>query len=73
MGKKLLIKNAAELVTCRGKAPKSGEAMAAWIETRPEDVVMRLDSGCRGVAPGQYAVCYDGERVVGSSVISGAS
>ena len=28
MGKKLLIKNAAELVTCRGKAPKSGEAMA---------------------------------------------
>ena len=28
MGKKLLIKNATELVTCRGKAPKSGEAMA---------------------------------------------
>ena len=28
MGKKLLIKNAAELVTCQGRAPKTGEAMA---------------------------------------------
>lgn len=50
-----------------------GEAMDAWIETRRDVVVMRLDSGCRGVAPGQYAICYNGERVVGSSVISGAS
>ena len=50
-----------------------GEAMNAWIETRADAVVMQLDSGCRGVAPGQYAVCYDGERVVGSSVILRAS
>ncbi len=48
MGKKLLIKNAAELVTCRGRAPKAGAAMAdigiindgaMWIE---DGVIQRV-------------------------------
>lgn len=47
-----------------------GEPMAAWIESDGDEITMRLQAGCRGVAPGQYAVCYDGDRVVGSSVIA---
>src|SRR5665647_3272389 len=48
MARKLLLKNAAELVTCRGKAPKTGAAMAdigvipdgaMWIE---EGVIRRV-------------------------------
>lgn len=47
-----------------------GAAMPAWIQAADDQIVMNLDEGCRGVAPGQYAVCYDGDRVVGSSVIA---
>ncbi len=47
-----------------------GEPLPATIETAGERIVMRLDAGTRGVAPGQYAVSYDGDRVVGSSIIS---
>ncbi len=47
-----------------------GEAMPAEIEQVGEELLVRLDQPCRGVAPGQYAVCYDGEQVVGSAVIA---
>ena len=49
-----------------------GEPRDAWISTEGDQIVMRLDEGYPGVAPGQYAVCYDGDRVVGSSVIASA-
>lgn len=47
-----------------------GEAMDCWIESDGREVVMQLDVACRGVAPGQYAVCYDGDQVIGSAVIA---
>ncbi len=50
-----------------------GAACDAWISTEDDQIVMRLDEGYRGVAPGQYAVYYEGDRVVGSSVISAAA
>ena len=50
-----------------------GEAMPATIECAAGEVVMILGEPARGVAPGQYAVVYDGDRVVGSSVIAATS
>lgn len=50
-----------------------GEPMPATIAAEGDQIVLRLDAGCRGVAPGQYAVCYDGDRVVGSAVIASAA
>ncbi|WIY83839.1 tRNA 2-thiouridine(34) synthase MnmA [Propionimicrobium sp. PCR01-08-3] len=49
-----------------------GEPRDAWIGMDQGEIVMRLDEGYRGVAPGQYAICYDGDKVIGSSVISSA-
>lgn len=47
-----------------------GAGLAAWIELVDDQLVLRLDEGYRGVAPGQYAVCYEGERVIGSAIIA---
>lgn len=47
-----------------------GAALAAQIEASEDGVLIRLAQGHRGVAPGQYAVLYDGDRVIGSAVIS---
>ena len=44
--------------------------VAATISHRDGELGIALDEPIRGVAPGQYAMCYDGDRVVGSCVIS---
>ena len=40
--------------------------------TGPDTAVILLDTPALGVAPGQAAVCYDGDRVLGGGWISGA-
>ncbi len=47
-----------------------GAALPALIEAGEDHVEIQLAEPIRGVAPGQQAVFYDGERVVGSGVIS---
>lgn len=44
--------------------------VAATISHRDGEIYMQLAEPIRGVAPGQYAMCYDGDRVVGSCIIS---
>ncbi len=47
-----------------------GEPMPATIESRGDGVHIELDESAFGIAPGQAAVYYDGDRVVGSATIS---
>lgn len=46
-----------------------GRAVPATIDSDGAQVVIELDQPGRGIAPGQYAVCYQGDRVIGSAVI----
>lgn len=48
-----------------------GEAMSATITADADRVEIELDQPTYGIAPGQAAVHYDGERVVGSATIAG--
>lgn len=50
-----------------------GEAMLATIEAAAGQVRIELDEPAFGIAPGQAAVYYDGDRVVGSATITAAS
>ncbi|MCA0294001.1 MAG: tRNA 2-thiouridine(34) synthase MnmA [Actinobacteria bacterium] len=47
-----------------------GEAMPAFIAAIGDGVRIELDEPAYGIAPGQAAVYYDGDRVVGSATIS---
>lgn len=47
-----------------------GEAMAATITAEGDRIEIELDQPAYGIAPGQAAVHYDGERVVGSATIA---
>ncbi len=47
-----------------------GEPMPATIEAAGGDVRIELDEETYGIAPGQAAVYYDADRVVGSATIS---
>ncbi len=47
-----------------------GDAMPALIEADAAQMRIELDAPAFGIAPGQAAVCYDGDRVVGSATIS---
>jgi tRNA-uridine 2-sulfurtransferase len=47
-----------------------GEPMPATIAASDDAVRVVLDTPAFGIAPGQAAVCYDGERVVGASTIA---
>lgn len=46
-----------------------GEAMPATVTTTPDGWVVELDAPAHGVAPGQGAVAYDGDEVVGAATI----
>jgi tRNA-uridine 2-sulfurtransferase len=46
-------------------------ACTAWLDE--DQVCIRLHHPARGVAKGQAAVLYDGDAVLGSATISGAS
>ena len=48
-----------------------GDPVDATITTVAGGVVMDLEQTLRGVAPGQAAVFYDGDLVVGSATICG--
>ncbi len=47
-----------------------GEAMPATITATAEGIEIELDRPAFGIAPGQAAVHYDGDRVVGSATIA---
>ncbi len=47
-----------------------GEAMPATIEADGAGVRIGLDEPAYGIAPGQAAVYYDGDRVVGSATVA---
>ncbi len=47
-----------------------GDALPALIEAAADRVRIELDEPAFGIAPGQAAVHYDGDRVVGSATIS---
>ena len=47
-----------------------GEAMPATISATTAGIEIELDAPAFGIAPGQAAVHYDGERVVGSATIA---
>jgi len=51
-----------------------GEAVPAYVEELPDGAGLRLQlsSPARGIAPGQTAALYDGERVLGSATIERA-
>lgn len=50
-----------------------GEAMPATITAKADGVRIDLDAPAFGIAPGQAAVTYEGDRVVGASTIAVAS
>jgi tRNA-specific 2-thiouridylase len=47
-----------------------GEAMVAQVTASLNQVAVLLETAATGIAPGQAAVIYDGDRVVGSATIS---
>ena len=51
-----------------------GEAVPAYVQTSPSDggLLLELESPARGIAPGQTAALYDGDRVLGSATIERA-
>jgi tRNA-specific 2-thiouridylase len=54
---------------CRAQLRAHGDAVAAVVSVAGDEVTVVLDEPVRGVAPGQAAVLYDGERVLGSATI----
>jgi tRNA-uridine 2-sulfurtransferase len=55
---------------CEVKIRYRSRAAAATVEPLPGDRFrVRFDEPCYGVAPGQAAVCYDGERLLGGGWI----
>jgi tRNA-specific 2-thiouridylase len=44
-------------------------AVAATVEARPEGFQLALDSPAYGIAPGQAAVLYNDDAVVGAGII----
>jgi tRNA-uridine 2-sulfurtransferase len=50
-----------------------GEPMPAMVTASGDEVVIELDAPATGIAPGQAAVYYDGDLVVGASTIAATS
>ena len=50
-----------------------GEAVGCVAEACADGLLLHLDTAVRGVAPGQSAVLYDGDRVVGSATIESSA
>ena len=47
-----------------------GRPVEAQIDFDGENVIVKLDEDLTALAPGQYAVLYDGDRVVGSTIVA---
>jgi tRNA-specific 2-thiouridylase len=55
---------------CQVQIRYNGDAFPATVEPlSPEQFVVTFDAPCTGVAPGQAAVCYDGDQVLGGGWI----
>jgi len=50
-----------------------GEPIPAWLTATGDAVAISLDEPARGIASGQAAVLYDGDRVGGSATIAGST
>jgi tRNA-uridine 2-sulfurtransferase len=61
-----------EPLRCLVQLRAHGQAYPAVCEPAGETVIISLREPARGVAPGQAAVFYDGEAVLGSATISGS-
>ncbi len=59
-------------VDCLVQLRAHGEAHLARVEPDGETVQIRLHEPARGIAPGQAAVFYDGDAVLGSATITAA-
>ncbi len=65
-----LIDEPAAPLRCQVRIRYRSRAVPAIVEPMPEGRIrVRFDEPCNGVAPGQAAVCYDGERVLGGGWI----
>ncbi|MFW5419998.1 tRNA 2-thiouridine(34) synthase MnmA [Nocardiopsis sp. CNT-189] len=58
-------------LACRVQLRAHGEVHGCTVRATGEGVEISLDSPATGVAPGQTAVFYDGDAVLGSATISG--
>jgi len=57
-------------IRCQVKIRYRSRAVDATVEPLPGGrFSVRFDEPCHGVAPGQAAVCYDGDRVLGGGWI----
>jgi tRNA-uridine 2-sulfurtransferase len=58
------------LLRCQVKIRYRSKAFPATVEViEPDKCVVRFDEACHGIAPGQAAVFYDGERLLGGGWI----
>jgi tRNA-specific 2-thiouridylase len=56
---------------CQAKIRYNAPAVAAWAQRIEGDQLsVRFDQPCYGVAPGQAVVCYEGDRVLGGGWIT---
>ncbi|WP_395111123.1 tRNA 2-thiouridine(34) synthase MnmA [Actinomadura sp. SCN-SB] len=58
---------------CRVQLRAHGEVYDCTVEPGRERIRIRLSAPARGVAPGQAAVLYEGDRVLGSATIAEAA
>ncbi len=69
-GANWLVEPPAAPLRCRVKIRYRSAAAAATVEPSGDDRFrVRFDEPCYGIAPGQAAVCYDGDRVLGGGWI----
>jgi tRNA-specific 2-thiouridylase len=59
-------------LTCLVQLRAHGQVHEATVSASADGVAILLSSASRGVAPGQTAVLYDGDIVLGSATITGA-
>jgi tRNA-specific 2-thiouridylase len=59
-------------LTCHVQLRAHGEVHAATVTAEPDGLAVTLHAAARGIAPGQAAVFYDGDAVLGSATITAA-
>jgi tRNA-specific 2-thiouridylase len=64
------LRHRGELIDCRLDCFVPHHFRRKWCGTRNDGVVVKLSQPVRAVAPGQSAVIYDGEVVLGGGIVS---